>query len=280
MNHLVLGSAGQIGHALVEYLTAQGETVATFDIRDSRDQDLRAFANSHLERAIAQASYIYFLAYDVGGSRYLQENQSEQWFILNNLRLMTNTFAMLEKHGKPFLFTSSQMADMTHSTYGALKAVGEHATLSLGGTVVRLWNVYGLERDLNRSHVITDFVLSAINRQKILMRTDGTETRQFLHATDCSRCLYSISLDSKTHAHGSYDVTSFEWTTIKEIAALVSRLYDNVPVEAGETTDTVQNAIDVQPRRDVLEFWEPKISLSDGVSLIAREIETLHGKVF
>ncbi|MBM63037.1 MAG: NAD-dependent epimerase/dehydratase [Acidobacteria bacterium] len=279
MTHLVLGSAGQIGHVLVQYLTTQGETVETFDIRDSPDQDLRLQNNLHLERAFERASYIYFLAYDVGGSRYLQANQSEQWFVMNNLRLMTSTFDMLEQHGKPFLFTSSQMADMTQSTYGALKAVGEHATMSLNGTVVRLWNVYGPERDLSRAHVITDFVLSAINKQKISMRTDGRETRQFLHATDCSRCLHLISQDSQTHEGVSYDVTSFEWTAISSIATIVSKLYSNVPVEIGEASDALQNSVDVEPKRDILKFWQPAISLPDGVSSVAQEIEQLHGRI-
>ena len=280
MNHLVLGSAGQIGRALVDYLTTKGEPVETFDIQDSREQDLRTLDNPLLERAIARASYVYFLAYDVGGSRYLQEHQHKRGFVLNNLRLMTSTFATLQRHDTPFLFTSSQMADMPHSTYGALKAVGEHATLSLGGTVVRLWNVYGLELDLNKSHVITDLVLSAIRHQKISIRTTGEETRQFLHATDCSRCLYSLSQDSEAHARASYDVTSFEWTTIKDIAAMVSRIYDDAPIETGLDCDTVQQSIDVQPRRDVLDFWKPEISLSDGIASIAHALEKRHGKVF
>ena len=280
MSHLVLGSAGQIGRALVDYLATKGEPVETFDIQDSKEQDLRTLDNPHLEQAIARASYVYFLAYDVGGSRYLQEHQHKREFILNNLRLMTNTFATLQRHDTPFLFTSSQMADMPHSTYGALKAVGEHATLSLGGTVVRLWNVYGLELDLNKSHVITDLVLSAIRHQKISIRTTGEETRQFLHATDCSRCLYSLSQDSQVHASASYDVTSFEWTAIKDIAAMVSRLYDDAPIEIGLNCDAVQQSIDVPPRRDVLGFWKPEISLFDGISSVAHALEKRHGKVF
>ena len=280
MSHLVLGSAGQIGRALVDYLATKGEPVETFDIQDSKEQDLRTLDNPLLEQAIARASYVYFLAYDVGGSRYLQEHQHKQRFVLNNLRLMTNTFATLQRHDTPFLFTSSQMADMPHSTYGALKAVGEHATLSLGGTVVRLWNVYGLELDLNKSHVITDLVLSAIRHQKISIRTTGEETRQFLHATDCSRCLYSLSQDSQVHARASYDVTSFEWTAIKDIAAMVSRLYDDAPIEIGLNCDAVQQSIDVPPRRDVLGFWKPEISLFDGISSVAHALEKRHGKVF
>ena len=129
---------------------------------------------------------------------------------MNNLQLMTNTFSCIERHSKPFLFASSQMADMKHSTYGGLKFIGERLTISMGGTITRFWNVYGPERDLQKAHVITDFALKAQQEGKIEMLTNGEETRQFLHAEDCSRALYMISKDPSRFAGQSLDVTNFE----------------------------------------------------------------------
>jgi hypothetical protein len=39
------------------------------------------------------------------------------------------------------------MAEMSYSSYGMLKALGEKITRDLGGLVVKFWNVYGLRTD-------------------------------------------------------------------------------------------------------------------------------------
>ena len=279
MKHLVLGSSGQIGAPLCEFIRSQGDEVTTFDIAENQDQDLRIYNNKFLEKEISSADFVYFLAFDVGGSRYLEQNQDKSHFIMNNIQLMQNTFSKLESHSKPFLFASSQMADMKHSTYGGLKFIGERMTKSLGGTITRFWNVYGPERDLQKAHVITDFALKAMNEGKIQMITDGKETRQFLHAEDCSRALYMISKDPQKFSGLSLDVTSFEWTSIKDIADVVSKICGNVPVISGTKEDTVQKLVDVPPSKEILTHWSPQLTLEAGVRDVIASIEEIHGKV-
>ena len=97
---------------------------------------------------------------------------------------MINTFNLLSKYNKKFLFASSQMSNMSYSNYGLLKLIGERITKSLDCNYVKFWNVYGIENDLRKAHVITDFTRMAI-KKKIIMLTDGNETREFLHAHDC-----------------------------------------------------------------------------------------------
>ncbi len=66
--------------------------------------------------------------------------------------------------------------------YGVLKKIGENITKSLGGISVRFWNVYGIEEDMEKSHVITDFIIKGLNKKKIQMLTNGLEERDFLYA--------------------------------------------------------------------------------------------------
>ena len=47
---------------------------------------------------------------------------------------------------------------MSYSPYGVMKRVGEMYTKSLGGLIVHFWNVYGIEKDMEKAHVITDFI--------------------------------------------------------------------------------------------------------------------------
>ena len=118
---------------------------------------------------------MFFLAFDVGGSRYLKKYQHTFDFINNNARLMVNVFDLLKKYRKKFVFASSQMSNMSHSPYGVMKRVGEMYTQNLNGRIVKFWNVYGIEKDLEKSHVITDFIRKGFEEGKFEMMTDGTE---------------------------------------------------------------------------------------------------------
>ena len=106
---------------------------------------------------------------------------------------MENTFTLIKKYKKPFLFASSQMSNMTYSNYGILKNIGEKYSQILDGLVVKFWNVYGIENDLSKSHVITDFILKGLKKKKINMLTNGKKKR-FLYAEDCCSGLEIIML--------------------------------------------------------------------------------------
>ena len=106
---LVLGSSGQIGSSLVSFLKGSGLVVGTFDIAENAIEDLRLISNNDLVETICKFDFTVFLAFDVGGSKYLEEHQNSSSFIINNLQIMSNTFDALSKARKPFIFASSQI---------------------------------------------------------------------------------------------------------------------------------------------------------------------------
>ena len=194
---LILGSSGQVGAYLSEYLRSEGYEVLEFDIVNDPSQDMTVIPNGELEAKIYMADFVYFLAFDVGGSHYLKKYQHTFKFIDNNTRLMANAFGLIEKYNKPFIFASSQMSNMSYSPYGVMKRVGELYTKSLNGVIVKFWNVYGIEKDMEKAHVITDFIRKGFESGNIDMMTDGTEAREFLYAEDCCEALHKLM--------GSYD---------------------------------------------------------------------------
>ena len=179
MSYLILGSSGQIGDALCEYYDNKNISIEKFDIVDNNFQDLRINSNTILEDKIRSSEFVFFLAFDVGGSRYLKKYENTFDFVDNNVKIR-NCLSSVPSVNKPFIFASSQMSNMGYSPYGQLKRIGEIYTEILGGIVVKFWNVYGIEKDLEKSHVITDFIIKAKNKKVIDMLTDGTEERQFL----------------------------------------------------------------------------------------------------
>ena len=81
MKITILGSSGQIGAYLTEYLRGKNHEVTEFDVARHHGEDLTQIPNHNLDRAIKNADFVFFLAFDVGGSRYLKKYQHTFDFI-------------------------------------------------------------------------------------------------------------------------------------------------------------------------------------------------------
>lgn len=274
MKYLILGSAGQIGTPLTLFLRQQNHEVITFDIVDNINEDLRISNNSKLDSYMKECDFVFFLAWDVGGSRYLNKYQDSFEFIQNNLKIVSSTFESIKKYQKPFIFASSQMANMGFSSYGVTKNIGERITASLNGITVKFWNVYGPETEPEKFHAITDFIIKAKNNKVIDMMTDGKEVRQFLHATDCSRCLYTLSMKyNELPRNKEYHITSFKWTSIIDVANIVASNFPGTQVVPSRAFDAVQMGTKNEADPFILNYWQPGISIEDGILDIVKFME-------
>ena len=265
---LILGSAGQVGGHLTIYLRNRNYRVLEYDIAATAKEDLRIHSSKELESLVEESDFIFFLAFDAGGSHYLATYQDTFEFIDNNMRIILNTISTLKKLNKPFLFASSQMSNMSQSTYGLLKAIGERYTRSVGGKIVKFWNVYGHENDVSKFHVISDFIKMASETGVIRMKTNGLETRDFLYADDCCEGLESIMLNFRNIPESEeLHLANFEWNTILEVAHIIGD-YFNAKVIAGESGDSVQMDIKNTPNKYLLKFWKPKTTLKEGIKKV------------
>jgi len=284
MRITVLGSSGQIGAYLTKYLRDKGHDVREFDIINGEDQDMTKIPNCDLHARISTSEFVFFLAFDVGGSHYLQKYQHTFKFIDNNTRMMANVFGYLEQYKVPFVFASSQMSNMSYSPYGVLKRVGELYTKSLSGLIVHFWNVYGIEKDIEKAHVITDFIrkgFESLNDEgvgAVQMMTDGQEARQFLYAEDCCEALETI-MDNydKFKSDDPLHITSFEYTTISKVAEIISKLFFNeekiVTFLCADSKDEVQKDKKNEADKFITSWWKPKVSINDGIKKVFEEMK-------
>jgi len=265
---IILGSEGQIGRSLVSCLT-ESFTVDSIDIQISNDHDLRNMETLKKNEDILRAAdYLIFLAFDVGGARYLSKNQNQFIFLENNTNIMLNVFSFLSRNPKKFIFASSEMALDINSPYGVLKALGEDFTKSLGGIFVRFWNVFDYEKDKSKAHVITDFVDQALDFGKINMLTDGSENRQFLHSSDCARAIQVVIENyEKLIESDGIDISSFHTTTIKEVGNIIAHL-TNSSLSSGKFSDLTRNGEIILPRQDFLNYWRPTVPLKTGIEMV------------
>ena len=273
MRVAVLGSSGQIGAYLTEHLTKKGHLVREFDVVNGYHEDMTHIPNVFLRNVIMESDFVFFLAFDVGGSRYLKKYQHTFDFINNNTRMMVNAFGLLEKYKKPFVFASSQMSNLSFSSYGILKNVGELYTKSLGGLVTKFWNVYGIEKDYEKSHVITDFIRKGFESGVINMITDGQEEREFLYAQDCCDALETVMNNYRDfNSDDELHVTSFSSIKIIDIAQIIQQKFSmigkNIDIKPSIDTDTVQQNSKNVASKYLTNWWKPTTSLDDGIAKV------------
>ena len=302
MKHLILGSKGQVGTYVADVARAAGDEVIEWDLVMGKQYDLTKTDNlAELELRVEESDFVHFLAYDVGGSTYLAKYQQTYDFIDNNVKIMHNTFDVLKRTNKPFYFASSQMSNMYHSPYGRLKAVGEaYAEALPNGYNVKFWNVYGYETDPEKTHVITDFIRMALTDERILIRTDGSEVRNFLYGSDAAVMLLNLAntiLSSDNDERIILEHALVKWKgfvpicsepknsiSIKRLARIVSQAVsgsvDGIPIYASDKVDTVQKCSnEAQPyatwQESLLLRGRRFTSIEDGVKKLV-EIESKH----
>jgi len=272
---LILGSEGQIGGHLVEFLKNKNKyEIIKFDIVLGKKFDIRNYKNSLLEKNIKKSDFVFFLAFDVGGSRYLKKYQNSYKFMINNLLIMNNSFQLLKKYKKKFVFASSQMSNMDFTPYGTLKRLGESITKSLNSVYVKFWNVYGIEKDLDKSHVITDFILKALKNRKIRMLTNGMESREFLFASDCSEGLYAVMKRFKFFSKSNEELhlTTGKRIKIINIAKIIQKIFFKrkikIKIIPSLKIDSLQKNKNNKPNNFILKYWKPKTEIKDGIEKI------------
>jgi len=252
MRELVLGGEGLIGTELVEQLQAKGHTVTSLDLRtgcDIRYVDITPFQ---------ECDRVWFLAWDVGGAKYIGATEYQHQLYKNNCELTLRVLDSLSRTKRPFIFTSSQLAGQP-TAYGSTKLDAERWAAELGGKVARLWNTYGWETPDIRSHVITDMVLSGLRSGEVQCRTDGTERRRFVYKSDCVVSMLMLANSALMYA----DTAGLEWVTLRTVAEEIA-LQLRVGVRFGSERGSEWM---VDPTK-MMPGWSPEVPLGEGITLV------------
>jgi len=275
MKVLILGSRGQIGEHLYFFLKRKKYKVYGIDIVNSYSEDLSDESKRNFKNLIQKVDFVFFLAFDVGGSVYLENYQNSYDFLMNNISIMKNVFSELKNNNKKFIFATSQMSNMSFSPYGVLKKVGEHLTESkkLKGISVKFWNVFGIEHDLKKTHVITDFILKGIKNKKVKMLTNGLEERDFLYADDCCEALELIMNNFNKFKKQKYiDLNTGKYTKIRKVAKIISRLFlekgKKVIFVPASSKDKIQMNKKNRANKFLFNYWKPKFTLEQGINKV------------
>jgi nucleoside-diphosphate-sugar epimerase len=254
-SYLVLGGEGFIGKYLVNFLKKNGAKVNSIDIKNGTHHDLRIIKLLDLD----DYDYCFFLAWDVGGSKYLNQVSTWNSQFQNNILLTSNIIPQLQTSRIPFLFVSSQLAGTDHSPYSLSKLYAENycRTIPTCG-IARQWNAYGSPEVMGeKSHVISDLIYQAVFKGEIRLLTDGSELRKFVHLADICEAYMQIIKKAKGQV---FDVSAGEYISILEISEIISEITGVKIIKANKKGYSPN-----LPEINQLPKWQPKIDLKEGI---------------
>jgi len=209
-----------------------------------------------------------FLAWDVGGAKYINQKESWKNQFFNNISILNNMAAQLSASNTPFLFVTSQLAGVDNSPYSLSKLLAEnYFKLFKNCVLARQWNAYGvLEAVTIKSHVISDMIIQATTKGHIELITDGSELRRFIHVSDiCEAYLMLIN----NNLGEMYDVRNEEYISIYEVAELISDI-TGATIKRGPIKGVTDGAKDLPLVPD----WSPKVNLVNGIEKMIQSMSS------
>lgn len=257
-NILVLGGGGVIGSALIKYL--RKETPFTVShVLNRGHHDLRVAGE--LDRFLAKRNklpdFCFYLAYEVGGAKFINALEHDATIELYNNRIDDNVVATLERRHIPFLYASSRLAG-SNTGYGRAKAYGER---KVAGTTVgktfRLWNIYGVEPIGPKAHVIPDWIWQCLQHPNGIVQSHANPdiSRQFTHASDLAPTLVRM-MASFDQLPNLSNLDSSPSSTLAQVARTLTAASDGkctvrFPITA-TTSESINAVTDNTPLRTQL----------------------------
>src|SRR5262245_12399838 len=151
-----------------------------------------------------------------------------------------------------------------------LIAQGYAHTYGVPVAVTRFGNVYG-GGDLNLSRIVPGTILSLLRRERPVLRSDGTYTRDYLYVEDVVAGYLRLAeaLDDGTLHGQAFNFSTETQVSVLELVARIQRL-----MQATELAPLVRNTAEAEIRHQHLSAkkarerlgWEPRVDLDAGLA--------------
>lgn len=140
-----------------------------------------------------------------------------------------------------------------------------HRAHGVQARIVRIFNTYGPRMRLRDGRVVPNFVAQALRGEDLTVYGDGSQTRSFCFVNDLVEGLVRLLRSDYT---GPVNIGNPRELTILEFAQVIIQLtgskskiiFQPLPVD-----DPKQRQPDITLARRVLNNWEPRVSLEDGL---------------
>lgn len=133
--------------------------------------------------------------------------------------------------------------------------------------VVRIFNTYGPNMDINDGRVVSNFIVQALQDQPLTVYGDGSQTRSFCYVSDLIRGLIAM-MESPVEITGPINLGNPKELTIGELAEAVLRITKSsskLEFHPLPDDDPLQRQPDISLAKNQL-AWQPSVDLEEGLT--------------
>ena len=300
MNIVLTGGSGFIGSHLSKELLKNGEnklivvdnllTGNLDNIQDLLDHENATFIQHDVQDHIEideKVDYVFHLASAASPVAYTENP-------VNTLKAGSlgtiNTLGLARKHGAEYFLASTSEVygdplvtpqneeywgnvnpNGERSMYDEAKRFAEAATATyarsydLKTKIIRIFNTYGPNMQLNDGRVVTNLIVQALNDEDLTIYGDGSQTRSFSYVSDTVAGI--IAMMESNH-YEVFNIGNPYEITVKELAETILKLTNSkseIIYKPLPNDDPQQRRPDISKAKDKLN-WEPKVGLETGLN--------------
>jgi nucleoside-diphosphate-sugar epimerase len=176
-----------------------------------------------------------------------------------------------QKHPQPETYWGNVNPIGVRSGYDESKRFSEalsmayHREFGVSIGIARIFNTYGPNSSKKDSRVIPQFVIQALQNNKLTIHGDGTQTRSFCYVTDTASGLVKLMNSSHT---GPFNIGNADEYKIKQVAELIIKLTKSKSkitfVKRPEDDPTLRRPDLTKTKKSLV--WTAKISFNEGLN--------------
>jgi UDP-glucuronate decarboxylase len=143
-----------------------------------------------------------------------------------------------------------------------------HRQHSLKIKVVRIFNTYGPRMHPNDGRVVSNFIMQAIRGEDITIFGDGNQTRSFCYVDDLLEAM-TRTMDSPDDFTGPVNIgnpTEFSMLQLAQTVIELTGSRSQLVFRPLPSDDPKQRRPDISLAQRVLNGWEPKVQLREGLA--------------
>jgi UDP-glucuronate decarboxylase len=133
--------------------------------------------------------------------------------------------------------------------------------------IARIFNTYGPRVHENDGRVVSNFIVQALRGEPITIYGQGKQTRSFCYVSDLIEGF--VRLMASSHGSDPVNLGNPRETTVVELAEIIRRLVgsrSSLVTAPLPQDDPVRRNPDISRARALLDGWEPKVPLEEGLA--------------
>lgn len=296
---LVTGGAGFIGSHLCERLLNDGNEVICLDnyFTGSKENIIHLLDNPYFELVrhdvtmpfFIEVDEIYNLACPASPIHYqynpIKTIKTSVMGAVNMLGLAKRIKAKILQASTSEVYGDPTVHPQTESYWGNVNPIGTRSCYDEGKRcaeslfvnyhhqndvrikIIRIFNTYGPRMLPNDGRVVSNFIVQALQNKPITIYGDGKQTRSFQYVDDLVEGMIRM-MNTPDEITGPVNIGNPEEFTILELAQLVIEMTNSkskIEFHDLPADDPMQRKPDITLASKLLDGWEPKIALREGL---------------